>query len=130
MFLRQRACLVLIAVLQCICLCFVLMGVTGGFDSGAGDADEAVVNKKEDVKQGNFSAPVNLGDVDSQVPEKVVLVVIDALRLDFLTEENFPFLMGKLRKYRSTTRLKFDVKVDSPTVTLPRVKVIKLDSNA
>lgn len=123
MFLRQKVCLVVIAGLQCVCLCFILMGVTGGFQTNGYDTEDFHISKEEEVKHKNVT---NMGVVNSEIPEKVVLVVIDALRLDFMTEDNFPFLMGKLRKYQSTTTLKFDVKVDSPTVTLPRVKVNSL----
>lgn len=114
----MRVYLIVIAVLQCICLCFILMGVTGGFETNTSQSDHDTGGKR---------VPNNIttadGDAEIQIPEKVVLVVIDALRLDFLKEENFPFLLGNLRKYQSTTVLKFDVKVDPPTVTLPRVKV-------
>lgn len=121
MWIKQRIVLVAVAVLQCVCLCFMLLGITGGFDTtlSTQDSDEFHVEEKEKEKNGTGTG----ADTGAQVPEKVVLVVIDALRLDFMSKENFPFLMGSLRQYQSTTFLKFDVKVDSPTVTLPRVKV-------
>ncbi|CAL8083219.1 unnamed protein product [Orchesella dallaii] len=116
---RVKAYLIIIAVFQCISLCILLMGITGGFESATSNDED--VHKKGDDK------PKNLSEAEASselVPEKVVLVVIDALRLDFMTEENFPFLLGTLGKYQSTSVLKFDVKVDSPTVTLPRVKTL------
>ncbi|KYB26202.1 GPI ethanolamine phosphate transferase 2 isoform X2 [Tribolium castaneum] len=52
--------------------------------------------------------------------KKLVLVVIDALRLDFISATKTPFLSKSLRNNGCFIHLK----VETPTVTLPRIKAL------
>ncbi|KAF5275089.1 hypothetical protein FQA39_LY07026 [Lamprigera yunnana] len=71
--------------------------------------------------------PTNLNDVKFNVNDlykpqvdRIVFIVIDALRLDFVTRENFPFLVSAVQESGCMS----SVHVHSPTVTLPRIKAI------
>ncbi|XP_003744961.1 GPI ethanolamine phosphate transferase 2-like [Galendromus occidentalis] len=52
---------------------------------------------------------------------RLVLVVIDALRYDFLDEKNFPYASSMVAKRHA---LKYKSRAFAPTVTLPRIKSI------
>ncbi|RZC32507.1 Phosphodiest and/or Metalloenzyme domain containing protein [Asbolus verrucosus] len=52
--------------------------------------------------------------------QKAVIVIIDALRLDFISEETTPFLAKTYKNTGCFTQLK----VETPTVTLPRIKAL------
>lgn len=69
--------------------------------------------------------PTSLHDVNfnnsyhhTPLVDKLIFVVIDALRLDFVTPELTPFLYETALK----SGCNFTVRVHSPTVTLPRIK--------
>lgn len=69
--------------------------------------------------------PKSLGDIGfnetfrhTPLTDKIIFVVIDALRLDFFTPQHMPFLYKTAEK----TGCNFTVHVQSPTVTLPRIK--------
>lgn len=53
--------------------------------------------------------------------ERLVLLVVDALRYDFVDAERFPYASGLLK---SEQALKFRSRAFAPTVTLPRIKSI------
>jgi len=65
--------------------------------------------------------PFECEDEKRSEPHTLVLMIIDALRKDFVTEDNFPVLT-KLRSAPQPLDL-IDVRVHAPTVTLPRIKV-------
>ncbi len=53
--------------------------------------------------------------------DRLVIMVVDALRYDFVYNKSFmPFVSSHLSSSRT---LKFILNVDTPTVTLPRIKV-------
>lgn len=52
--------------------------------------------------------------------DRLVIVVIDALRMDFVNEEMMPMLMSEINKSDGCV-LKIAAK--APTVTMPRIKV-------
>lgn len=66
----------------------------------------------------------NLSQVYSSDLDKIIVIVIDALRYDFITRDNTPNLM-KLLETDGCLSL---VKVESPTVTLPRIKALTTGS--
>ena len=51
---------------------------------------------------------------------QIVLLVIDAMRVDFLAHEKMPFVSSLLDDSMGCV---FVAKVNAPTVTLPRIKV-------
>ena len=51
---------------------------------------------------------------------RIVIILIDALKVDFVGEKYMPYLQNRLEAYNV---LKFTAKVQPPTVTLPRIKV-------
>jgi predicted AlkP superfamily pyrophosphatase or phosphodiesterase len=51
---------------------------------------------------------------------QIVLLVVDAMRLDFLANERMPFVSSLLDE---TYGCVYAAKVKAPTVTLPRIKV-------
>ncbi|KAF2883547.1 hypothetical protein ILUMI_22611 [Ignelater luminosus] len=74
-----------------------------------------------------ISLPSSLNDIQFNrsnlyKPEisRIILIIIDALRLDFINEENVPFIVSS---YRNKGCM-FTVNVQSPTVTLPRIKAL------
>ena len=56
--------------------------------------------------------------------QSIVIVLIDALRVDFTQMEQMSFLQSRLQVDRT-----FVAKVQPPTVTLPRIKVCLIDGN-
>ena len=56
--------------------------------------------------------------------QSIVIVLIDALRVDFTKMEQMSFLQSRLQVDRT-----FVAKVQPPTVTLPRIKVCLIDGN-
>jgi ethanolaminephosphotransferase len=52
--------------------------------------------------------------------QKAVIIIIDALRLDFISDTTTPFLS---KAYKNTGCF-IQVKVETPTVTLPRIKAL------
>jgi hypothetical protein len=53
--------------------------------------------------------------------QRLVLMVVDALRDDFLDRtDDWPFVSGELKASRAC---RLTVTVDTPTVTMPRIKV-------
>lgn len=69
-----------------------------------------------------------LNDYDSrngsspQPSQRLVLMVVDALRDDFLDRtDNLPYVSGELKANRAC---RLSLTVDTPTVTMPRIKVI------
>lgn len=54
---------------------------------------------------------------------RIVIVLIDALRVDFVHTKSMPFLQRSLEAGDATS---FTAIVQPPTVTLPRIKVIYL----
>nr|XP_022913906.1 GPI ethanolamine phosphate transferase 2 [Onthophagus taurus] len=66
----------------------------------------------------------NLTPLSEPTIDRLVLVVIDALRYDFVNPENMPYL-SSLSKNNGCSSL---VKVESPTVTLPRIKALTTGS--
>jgi predicted AlkP superfamily pyrophosphatase or phosphodiesterase len=60
----------------------------------------------------------------SQEPsQRLVLMVVDALRDDFLDRtDNWPFVSGELKANRAC---RLTVTVETPTVTMPRIKVLQ-----
>ncbi|KAG8336277.1 hypothetical protein J6590_048504 [Homalodisca vitripennis] len=52
---------------------------------------------------------------------KTVLMVIDGIRLDFVTKDNMPYTTGKLEGKEGCH---LTARVSAPTVTLPRIKAI------
>jgi hypothetical protein len=121
MKLKLKLTLVAIAIAQTASLCSIFLAVVGGWeDIGVVGEEETDILRELTYKAGNdneTTKPQEDFNVEG-VPNKVVLMVIDALRVDMVTADNFPFIFQK----RSGV-LKFRVNVDSPTVTLPRVKV-------
>lgn len=76
---------------------------------------------------GFFPIPVRpsdkwlLNNVTSEPPyNRAVIIIIDALRLDFISDDNTPFLSSA---YRNTGCF-IQLKVETPTVTLPRIKAL------
>lgn len=65
------------------------------------------------------SLPNNLTQTIT-VPRRAVFIVIDALRLDFISSSKTPFLSKTLQNSGCFIHLK----VETPTVTLPRVKAL------
>lgn len=53
--------------------------------------------------------------------QQLVLLVIDALRMDFISAEHTPFMWGELVAERGCL---LTAHVDSPTVTMPRIKAM------
>lgn len=51
---------------------------------------------------------------------RIILIIIDALRLDFISEANVPFIISSYRNMGCI----LTVNVQSPTVTLPRIKAL------
>ncbi|KAK4884962.1 hypothetical protein RN001_001233 [Aquatica leii] len=63
---------------------------------------------------------INVDDVYKAQADRIVVVVIDALRMDFVTNKNLPFITSTFHK----DGCMLDVHVHSPTVTLPRIKAL------
>lgn len=81
--------------------------------------------------QENIKPPSKLMDITFDTEkyfkpdvDRLVFIVIDALRLDFLTKEYMPFTLSKISEHGCI----FPVKVQSPTVTLPRIKSLTTGS--
>lgn len=105
-------------------LCFVALGQVIGlsllFLGTVGNLEPALTIEDD----GENVSKQKTGDLSSNgMPNRVVLMVVDALRVDMMTPSNFPFLLNSLRNHKKTGLLMYNVTVDSPTVTLPRVKV-------
>lgn len=66
----------------------------------------------------------NLSVVYSSKIDKVVFIVIDALRTDFITAENMPFLVSGV----NSDGCFLNMHVQPPTVTLPRIKSLTTGS--
>lgn len=66
----------------------------------------------------------NVKDLYNNSIDKMVLVVIDALRYDFITYNNTP----NLKTLTETNGCLSRVEVESPTVTLPRIKALMTGS--
>ena len=69
--------------------------------------------------------PVNVEKLanENSFIDKSVLMIIDALRLDFLDSESFSYVHQLLKK-KEACLLKLQVNL--PTVTKPRIKVMKI----
>ena len=78
-----------------------------------------LVKPPEFIHDIKFNETIYKGTID-----KLVLIVIDALREDFVVRENMPFLVGA----GSTNGCSINVEVESPTVTLPRIKALTTGS--
>lgn len=50
--------------------------------------------------------------------EKAIIIIIDALRYDFITDKNTPFMWNQSHNMGCLSK----VRVETPTVTLPRIK--------
>lgn len=125
---KLKLVLIAIAIAQLGSLCSIFLGIVGGFESTESKFTE---DKRElEFLKINNTENDEKSDIDSsKIPDKVVLMIIDALRVDMMTPDNFPFLLGNLKKtFRNTGILEYRVTVDSPTVTLPRVKVSSLSA--
>lgn len=79
----------------------------------------------ETGKTAEIERPTGLDDIafnktyhHTPVIDKLIFVVIDAIRVDFFTPQLTPFLY----KTAAETGCNFTVHVNSPTVTLPRIK--------
>lgn len=77
----------------------------------------------------NNSLTLNLNElydrsVNNVQYQSIVIVLIDALRVDFTQMEQMSFLQSRLQVDRT-----FVAKVQPPTVTLPRIKVCLIDGN-
>lgn len=77
----------------------------------------------------NNSLTLNLNElydrsVNNVQYQSIVIVLIDALRVDFTQMEQMLFLQSRLQVDRT-----FVAKVQPPTVTLPRIKVCLIDGN-
>ena len=56
--------------------------------------------------------------------DKLVIILIDALRADFILESEKNGMSNVSEMIRDGRGIAFDVKAHPPTVTLPRIKVI------
>lgn len=75
--------------------------------------------------------PVNIANMSLNTEEiyksdieNVVIIVIDALRLDFVQPDLMPYTTSAANQYGCFNK----IKVESPTVTLPRIKAITMGS--
>ncbi|KAF5301139.1 hypothetical protein FQR65_LT08969 [Abscondita terminalis] len=63
---------------------------------------------------------LNSSEIYKAQVDRIVVIVIDALRMDFVTNENLPFVTSTFPK----NGCMLEVHVQSPTVTLPRIKAL------
>lgn len=66
----------------------------------------------------------NVSKLYSPTVDKIVLIIIDAIRLDFVNEEYTPYLVSQVQNLGCFSQ----VHVQSPTVTLPRIKSLTTGS--
>lgn len=75
--------------------------------------ETTIINPPTEIEE----IPLDLNQFYKPQVQKMVMIIIDALRYDFVTEKDMPFLYSNM-----DCLLK--VKVEAPTVTLPRIKAL------
>lgn len=72
-----------------------------------------------------FIFSVNVHELYKPKADRVILLVIDALRMDFVNNKSMPFVTSILRRENNCI---LETKVETPTVTLPRIKAMTTGS--
>jgi hypothetical protein len=120
---RYKIFLCLVAFGQVVGMSLLFLGMVGNLDSALSTTNDKEPSSKDKTTEDVVVDVEPLEDL-GKLPKKVVLMVVDALRVDMMTRNNFPFLLNSLiNNNKKTGVLLYNVTVDSPTVTLPRVKV-------
>lgn len=70
------------------------------------------------IKRPDYLEDIKLNRTNASLVDRIIFIVVDALRLDFVTGEYTPFLFQTAQ----TDGCFFEMHVESPTVTLPRIK--------
>lgn len=117
---RYKIALCFVALGQVVGLSLLFLGIVGNLELNLHQEQQDNINGDDTSKHKIDYKQV----IDPEtMPNQVVLIIVDALRVDMMTPTNFPFLLTSLKNHKKTGVLLYNVTVDSPTVTLPRVKV-------
>ncbi|KAL3286686.1 hypothetical protein HHI36_001183 [Cryptolaemus montrouzieri] len=76
-------------------------------------------NQSDKIQHIGMSSNLNISEFD-----RTILMIVDALRLDFIRKDYMPHTTSLIEKHGCF----MDVKVSSPTVTLPRIKALTTGS--
>ncbi|OXA56668.1 GPI ethanolamine phosphate transferase 2 [Folsomia candida] len=118
---RYKIALCFVALGQVVGLSLLFLGIVGNLELNLHQEQQDNINGDDTSKHKIDYKQV----IDPEtMPNQVVLIIVDALRVDMMTPTNFPFLLTSLKNHKKTGVLLYNVTVDSPTVTLPRVKTM------